>query len=98
MLQQDIDVGDSPPIKQHGDRVNPDKHRCLQEQVDYMLENSIVEPSSSTWSLLCLLADKSDGSDQFCTDFRKVNGVTKPDCYRLPRVEDCVGMLAGPVM
>lgn len=33
---------------------------------------------------------KSDSSDHFCTDFRKVNGVTKPDCYPLPRIGDCV--------
>lgn len=30
------------------------------------------------------------GSDRFCTDFGKVNGVTTADCYPLPRVEDCV--------
>ena len=56
-----------------------------------MLENGTAEPSSSSWSSPCLLADKSDGFDRFYTDFRKVNGVTKPDCYPLPRVEDCVG-------
>lgn len=55
-----------------------------------MLENGIAEPSSSSWSLPCLLPIKSDGSDQFCTDFWKVNGVTKPDCYRLLLVNDCV--------
>lgn len=27
----------------------------------------------------CLLVDKSDKSPHFCTDYRKVNGVTKPD-------------------
>ena len=90
VLQHDIDVGDSPPIKQHAYRVNPDKRRRLQEQVDYMMDNDIAEPSCSSWSSPCLLADKADGSDRFCTDFRKVNGVTKPDCYPLPRVEDCV--------
>lgn len=90
VLQHDIDVGDSPPIKQHAYRVNPAKRLRLKQQVSYMLEHGIAEPSSSSWSSPCLLADKSDGSDRFCTDFRKVNGVTKPDCYPLPRVEDCV--------
>ncbi len=27
---------------------------------------------------------------RFCTDFRKVNAVTKPDSFPLPRMEDCV--------
>lgn len=55
-----------------------------------MLNNGIAEPSSSSWSSPCLIADKSDGSDRFCIDYRKVNDVTKPDCYPLPRVEHCV--------
>ena len=90
VLQHDIDVGDSLPIKQHAYRVNPDKRLRLQKQVNYMLENGIAVPSSSAWSSPCLLAAKSDGSDRFCTDYRRVNGVTKPDCYPLPRVDDCV--------
>lgn len=39
LLQHDIDVGDSPLIKQHAYHVNPDKRRWLQEQVDYMVDN-----------------------------------------------------------
>ncbi|XP_073732325.1 uncharacterized protein [Misgurnus anguillicaudatus] len=90
VLQHDIDVGDSAPIKQHPYRVNPEKRQRLQNQVDYMLLHGIAERSNSSWSSPCLLAIKSDGSDRFCTDFRKVNKVTKPDCHPLPRMEDCV--------
>lgn len=95
VLSHDIDVGDSPPIKQHAYRVNPDKRARLKHQVTYMLENDIAEPSNSAWSSPCLLISKSDGSDRFCTDFRRVNSVTKPDCYPLPRVEDCVDNVGG---
>lgn len=42
------------------------------------LENGIAEQASSIWASPCLLADKADGSDRFCTDFRKVNA--EPDC------------------
>ncbi len=90
VLQHNIDVGQSPPIRQHVNRVNPDKCLRLEKQVNYMLENDIAEPSCSSWISPCLLAYKSDGSDRFCTDCHKVNGVIKPDCYPLPRVEDCV--------
>lgn len=64
--------------------------RRLQKQVNYMLEQGIAEPSNSPWSSLCLLAMKFNGSDSVCTDYRRVNNVTKPGCYPLPRVEDCV--------
>ncbi|KAK7929155.1 hypothetical protein WMY93_005550 [Mugilogobius chulae] len=97
VLQHDIDVGDSVPIKQHPYRVNPEKRQRLQSQVDYMLSHGIAEPSLSSWSSPCLLAIKSDGSDRFCTDFRKVNSVTKPDSHPLPRMEDCVDRVGSAV-
>lgn len=90
VLQNDIDVGDNMPIKQHPYRVNPEKRQRLRNQVNYMLSHGIAEPSISSWSSPCLLAIKSDGSDRFCTDFRKVSNVTKPDCHPLPCMEDCV--------
>ena len=38
----------------------------------------------------CVLVPKSDGTYRFCTDFRKVNRLTKSDSYPIPRVDDCV--------
>ena len=55
-----------------------------------MLEYGIIEPSQSNWSSPCILVPKSDGSYRFCTDYRKVNSVTKSDSYPIPRVEDCI--------
>ena len=33
---------------------------------------------------------KPDGSNKFSTDFRRVNYVTKPDSFPIPRVLDCI--------
>ncbi len=55
-----------------------------------MQENYIAVPSFSNWASPCILVGKADGSVRFCTDFRKVNSVTKPDCFPLPHGEDCV--------
>lgn len=55
-----------------------------------MVENYIAKPSYSSWVSPCLLVGKSDGSYRFCTDYRKVNNVTKPDSFPLPQMEDCV--------
>ena len=60
-----------------------------------MLENNIVVPSASSWASPCLLVEKSDKSPQCCTDFRKVNAVTKLDSYPLPRVEECVDQVGA---
>lgn len=95
LLKHDIDVGESQPIKQHPYRVCPDKRRRLKKQVESMVQHGIAEPCCNAWSSLCLLTDKANGEDRFCTDFRKVNAVTKPDCYPLPRMEDCVDRVGG---
>lgn len=60
-----------------------------------MLENDIAELSFSSWSSPCLFVPKSDGTMHFWTDFRKVNSVTKPDSFPLPRM-DCIDQV-GPV-
>ena len=86
----DVDVGEAVPIKQHPYRVNPLKLKVIREEVTYMLENDLIEASSSEWSSPCVLVPKPDGAYRFCTDFRQVNKVTKCDLYPIPRVDDCV--------
>ncbi len=90
VLKHDIDVCDHPPIKQSAYRVNPSKRKVMEEEVKYLLENGLAVPSSSAWSSPCLLVQKSDGTQRFCMDYRKVNAVMKPDSFPLPLMEDCI--------
>uniref|UniRef100_A0A674E7Q6 Gypsy retrotransposon integrase-like protein 1 n=1 Tax=Salmo trutta TaxID=8032 RepID=A0A674E7Q6_SALTR len=90
LIEHDIDIGDADPIRQRFYRVSAEKLRCLDAEVRYMLESKIAEPSFSSWASPCILVSKPDGTNRFCTDYRKVNAVTKPDSFPLPRMEDCV--------
>ncbi|CAM4678617.1 unnamed protein product [Leuciscus chuanchicus] len=90
MCSHDIDVGNASPIKQHPYRVNPQKRNIMKAEVEYMLKNGFAVPSQSPWSSPCLLVPKPDSTYRFCTDFRKVNNITKADSFPLPRMEDCV--------
>ncbi|KAL6460928.1 hypothetical protein MHYP_G00308940 [Metynnis hypsauchen] len=86
----DIDVNGHPPIKQHPYRVSPHKCALLQQETEYLLENRFAVPSNSPWCSPCLLVPKPDTTYRFCTDYRKVNAITVPDSFPLPRMEDCV--------
>ncbi|KAL2078791.1 hypothetical protein ACEWY4_026476 [Coilia grayii] len=97
VLKHDIDVGSADPIKQHPYRVNPAKREVLRREVEYMLANGIAEHSISSWSSPCLLVAKPDHTFRFCTDYRRVNAVTKPDCYPLPRIDDCIDRVGSAV-
>ena len=50
LIEHDVDVGDSAPIKQHPYRVSPMKKELLDKEVQYMLKNDIIEESQSNWS------------------------------------------------
>ena len=92
-IVHDIEVENSKPIRQHPYRANPLKREVMKQEVKFMLENNIAEASNSPWSSPCLLVPKPDGTFRFCTDFRRVNAVTKPDSFPLPRMDDCVDRL-----
>ena len=86
----DVDVNDAKPIKQHPYRLNPKKLEKVREEIQYMLEHDIIEPSQSNWSSPIVMVPKSDGTQRFCIDYRKVNAVSKSDSYPIPRIEDCI--------
>ena len=95
VLEHDIDVGESRPTKQHPYRVNAYKRSLMKKEVDYLLEHNLAQPSSSPWSSPCLLVPKPDATVRFCTDYRKVNNVTVPDSFPMPRVDDCVDTIGS---
>ena len=95
VLKHDIDVGDNAPVKQHAYRVNPTKHAMMKAETDYLMENGLAVPSCSPWCSPCILVPKPDRSFRFCTDYRKVNALTKADAFPLPRMEDCVDRIGS---
>ena len=97
LIEHDVDVGDSAPIKQHPYRVSPMKKELLDKEVQYMLKNDIIEESQSDWSSPCILVPKHDGGFRFCTDFRKVNDKTKSDSFPIPRIADCIDQIGNAI-
>ncbi len=95
VLEHDIDVAGHRPIKQNAYRVNPVKREIMKQETDYLVKHGLAVPSSSPWCSPCLLVPKPDGSSRFCTDYRKVNQVSKADSYPLPRIEDCIDRIGS---
>jgi hypothetical protein len=73
------------------------KREVMKKEAEYLLEKGLPKPSCSPWSSPCLLAPKADGSPRFCTDYRKVNAVTVPYSFPLPRMYDCIDSI-GPAV
>ena len=50
------------------------------------------EPSLSPWSSPVFPVHKKDGTVRVCIDFRRLNAITVPDPYLMPRIDvDCLG-------
>lgn len=59
LMEHDIVIGEVQPIRQRFYCVSPDKRAQLNNDVKYMLENKIAEPSNSSWASPCVLVKKT---------------------------------------
>ena len=62
----------------------------MREEINYIIENDIIEPSNSDFSSPSMLVSKPYGTYRFVTNFNVVNAITKCDAYPIPRIEDCI--------
>ena len=53
-----------------------------------MLKNDIIEHFTSEYSFPIVLVKKKNGEFRFAIDYRKLNAVTQPITYPLPRLDD----------
>ena len=94
-VKHEIITGDARPIKQTPRRTPMHLRDEVEQQLNDMLDNNIIRPSSSPWGSPVVLAKKKDGSVRFCIDYRKVNEVSRKDAYPIPRIDETLDALAG---
>ena len=86
LIKHKINTGDHRPIRQHPRRVPLHLQEEAKGQVKKMLQEGVIEPSSSPWSAPVVLVRKKDGTYRYCIDYRMLNKVTVGDAYPIPRV------------
>jgi len=95
LVRHQINTGAANPIRQARRRLPFHQRQRVQKMLDEMLEQSVIEPSSSPWSSPIVLVRKKDGSYRFCVDFCQLNKLTKKDAHPLPRIDDTLDSLQG---
>lgn len=56
----------------------------INQEMEDMLKDGVIEPSTSPWSSPIVMINKSTGKFRFCIDMRKVNDANIKDAYPLP--------------
>lgn len=85
-----MDIEKARPLKRHPYRIYTQRVHLMKQEIQYILENGIIETSCSEWASPYVLVDKSGGSVRFCTDYRKMNQLTRTDAYPIPQIDDCI--------
>ncbi|CAF5140814.1 unnamed protein product, partial [Rotaria sp. Silwood1] len=60
-----------------------------------MTQTNQIRPSNSPWSSPVIIHKKKDGGIRFLVDYRKLNSVTKKDCFPQPTTEELLHRLGG---
>ena len=94
MVKHDIETS-GPPIRQPLRRLPHSMKPVVEDEVQRMLQQGVIRPSTSPWSSPVVMVRKKDGSWRFCIDYRKVNAATRQDAYPLPRIDATLDSLAG---
>jgi len=94
-IQHKIDTGDARPVTERMRRTPMGFVEEEEQHLQLMLDHGIISPSCSEWASAPVLVRKKDGRVRYCTDFRKLNEVTRKDKFPLPLIEDCLATLSG---
>jgi hypothetical protein len=81
-----IDMGDARPICQPLRRLPLVKQAEVSKMLDNMQHHRVIKESDTPWSSPIILIRKKNGELCFCMDYRKLNDVTKKDCFPLTRL------------
>jgi hypothetical protein len=94
ILKHKIDTGNARPIREPLRR-HPLPHlEFIDAHVEKMLQAKVIEPSQGEWAANVCLAKKGD-TFRFAIDYRRLNNVSKFDCYPIPRIDNCLQTLNG---
>ena len=86
---------DVPPISSRPYMVPLTEQTFINEEIQRMLENNLIQESTSPWASPVVLVSKKNRKKRFCVDYRKLNAITKKDSYPLPRIDEILDSLAG---
>jgi len=86
-LKINLEEGAQPPVGPIYSLLASEQE-ALKEFIKENLNTGCIQPTSSLHGAPVLFIKKKDGSLHLCVDFRRLNCISKKDCYSLPLISD----------
>ena len=72
-----------------------DVRKAVVKEIEKLTNAGIARPSTSLWASPVVMVRKKDGGWRMCVDYRRLNSVTKFDCFSLPHIDEALDAFAG---
>jgi hypothetical protein len=82
-----------PPIKKRAYRTALKENEFIQNEIEDMLQQGLIQPSTSPWSFPVVVVKKKNKKFRFCVNYKPLNDITKKDNYPLPRIDEMLDAL-----
>ena len=85
----------SQPVYRSIYKMSPGELDEMRKQLDQLLSNGFIRPSTSPFGAPVLFVKKKDGSLRMCIDYRGLNMLTVKNRYPLPRCDELFDRIRG---
>ena len=75
--------------------MSPKELDAVKWYLDSHLATRFIQANSASYSLPVLFVKKPKGGIQFCADYKRLNAITKKDCYPILLIEETLAQLKG---
>src|SRR6266542_3585437 len=98
-VKHDIRLNDERPIKRKQSPKSAKENEWIKGQIDEILKNGVIEPSTSPYVFNIVIVGKKDGAgkgmDRMCINYAPLNEVTEKDSGPIPIIKEYLALFHG---
>src|SRR6266498_112564 len=96
LVKHDIRLNDERLIKRKQSSRLAKENEWIKGQIDEMLKNGVIEPSTSPYAFNIVIVGKKDGAsegmDRMCINYAPLNEVTEKDSRSIPIIKEYLAL------
>ena len=99
LIKHDIRINDEKLIKHKQSSKSAKENEWIKGQIDEILKNGVIEPSTSPYAFNIVIVKKKDGAgegmDRMCINYTSLNEVTEKDSGPIPIIKEYLALFHG---